>query len=190
MRVPVNQPRSTSSLGNVIRNSRRGRYTVEQLADRAGISTSLITQIESGRGNPSFLTLQKLGQALGLPMASFFDDDTNYQARMIVRKANRRKLVLEPNLVYELITPDFNHSIAFLRWEIPAGWHNQEKPFVHPGEECAFVASGSIEGHVGEEDFILGEGDAATYDSGIPHWWRNTARKRATLYLVCSPPSK
>jgi transcriptional regulator with XRE-family HTH domain len=190
MKNAVDHRRATSSLGEVIRRSRQGRYTVEELAGRAGISPSLITQIEHGRGNPSFLTLQKLGQALGLPMAAFFDDETDYKARMIVRKAKRRKLLLEPNLIYELITPDFDHTIGFLQWEIPPGWHNREKPFTHRGEECAFVASGSIEGHVGEEDFVLQKGDAATYDSVLPHWWRNTTRRRATLYLLCSPPMK
>jgi transcriptional regulator with XRE-family HTH domain len=188
--VMVDRNRQTSSLGQAIRRNRRGRYTVEELATRAGISNSLVSQIENGRGNPSFITLLKLAQALELPMTAFFDSDPRPQSKMIVRKAERRKLMLErEKLVYELLTPDFNHSISFMQWQIPPGWDNQKNPFDHQGEECVHVLSGSIEGHVDDRDFILYEGDTVTYDADLPHWWRNATRKKAVLLLVGTPPS-
>jgi len=57
-------PRSSASIGAVIRRSRGGRYTLAQLAQRAGVSSGLLSLIERGRGNPSLETLRRIAGAL------------------------------------------------------------------------------------------------------------------------------
>ena len=92
-------------LGKMLREARRDRFTVEELAQRAGISSGLISQIERGQGNPSFATLEKLVGALDLSLASVFYEPTK-EAEMVVRADERAKLVMPgEGLVYELLTP-------------------------------------------------------------------------------------
>lgn len=55
-------------LGEVMRQARRGRFTLAQLSERAGVSANLIWLIEHGRGNPSLNTLAAIADALGIPL--------------------------------------------------------------------------------------------------------------------------
>jgi transcriptional regulator with XRE-family HTH domain len=57
-------PRSSASIGAVIRRSRAGRYTLAQLAQQAGVSSGLLSLIERGQGNPSLETLRRIASAL------------------------------------------------------------------------------------------------------------------------------
>jgi len=66
-------------LGRRIRQIRttEAKMTIEALASAAGVSISLISQIERGRAEPSLNSLRRIGAALGVPIARFFvgEDD-------------------------------------------------------------------------------------------------------------------
>lgn len=51
---------------------RRQDYTQEQLAEAAGVSTDQISNIERGKNAPSFTTLEKIAEALNLPVQELF----------------------------------------------------------------------------------------------------------------------
>jgi transcriptional regulator with XRE-family HTH domain len=61
-------PRSSASIGAVIRRSRAGRFTLAQLAQRAGVSSGLLSLIERGQGNPSLETLRRIAGALDVEL--------------------------------------------------------------------------------------------------------------------------
>lgn len=57
-------------LGNRVRSRRRQQgLTVQQLAERSGISRRMLTQIELGQANPSLVTVDKVARALGSDFA-------------------------------------------------------------------------------------------------------------------------
>jgi transcriptional regulator with XRE-family HTH domain len=178
------------SLGEAVQRARRGRFTIDELARRAGVSAGLISQIEKGRGNPSFVTLLKLASALDISLGTFFNSQPLHrESDMVVRKGERRKLVLEQeDLVYEILSSDGQQALRLVRFQLPAGFDNSERPFAHPGHECVFLLSGSLEAHVGDAAFKLEEGDAITYDSTRPHWWRNPGKEPTVLIRTATPP--
>lgn len=71
---PVSEPDGSSDtarragvgLALAIRRARAGRYTLAELAQRAGLSVGLLSLIERGRGNPSLTTLARIAEALDL----------------------------------------------------------------------------------------------------------------------------
>jgi transcriptional regulator with XRE-family HTH domain len=173
-----------------MREYRVGRYTVDELASRASVSAGLISQLERGHGNPSFVTLLKLSQALDMPLGALFETEDGRADRMIVRRNERPQLRLGEALgFYELLTPDLAHRLAVMRTIIPAGFDNSPRPLVHAGEECIWVVKGRLEGHVGVTDFVLEAGDSITFDSGLPHWWRNRTTSDVEIYGAMTPPS-
>ncbi len=162
--------------------------TVEALAHAAGVSTGSISQLERGQGNPAFLTLRRLAEALGLPVVHFVQGPPS--KGMVVRAAERKRLHLpDADLVYELLTPSLQGRLEVLRTQIPAGWSNQSKPFVHEGEECVHLLSGRLEVVVGTARFELEEGDSITYDASQPHWYHNGADAAALILGAVTPPS-
>jgi len=63
-----------SEVGRRIRAKRQeSQLTLKQLANRTGLSVSLISQIELGKSAASMSTLHKLATALGVPMTYFFE---------------------------------------------------------------------------------------------------------------------
>ena len=177
------------ALGEAIRLARRDRgMTVEALAAAAAVSSGLISQLERGQGNPAFLTLRRLAEALALPVAHFVQGPPT--PGMVVRAGKRKQLRLpDADLVYELLTPSLQGKLEVLRTRIPAGWTNESKPFEHEGEECIHLLSGRLEVAVGSSRFSLGEGDSITYDAAKPHWYLNGADFPALILGVVTPPS-
>jgi len=182
--------------------------TVEELAARAGVSSGLISQVERGKGNPSFKTMQRLAAALELPIGALFQDDvgplpdlpstapahlavaTDLERVAVVRRDARKKLVFpKESMVWELLTPDLNRSLEMLRAIVPADYDTSEMPFMHAGEECVHVVRGTVEVHVGGRAIRLSAGDTITYDATVPHWWRNVGGSEAEVISACTPPS-
>src|SRR5579863_1958954 len=70
-RSPINH-QWMAGLGELLKGARVGRFTIEQLAERSGVSAGRISQMERGLGNPSFATLSKVAAALEIPIGTFF----------------------------------------------------------------------------------------------------------------------
>lgn len=180
-------------LGRTLQGARKAQaLTVGELSRQARVSAGLISQLERGLGNPSFLTMSRLAEALQVPLGTFLQG-TGDTRRRVVRAEERKKLVLPGNhgdeMVYELLTPDLGGRLEVLRTTVPAGWTNEERPFSHPGEECVHLLRGSLEVTVGEEFYELAEGDSITYDPSVPHWWRNATEDDAVIIGSVTPPS-
>ena len=177
-------------IGATIREQRVGRYTVEELAERAGVSAGLISQIERGIGNPSFATLLRLASSLDLPLASMFNEPAEGRHNMLVRRADRRRIeVPSQGVVMELIVPDTERKLGVVSMTIPAHFDGANSSDSHEGEECVIVQSGSLVATVGGQEFQLEAGDSLTYDSSLPHWWHNRTDSAAVMVAISTPPS-
>jgi transcriptional regulator with XRE-family HTH domain len=177
-------------LGRVLRETRvAAQLSVEALAASAGVSAGSISQLERGRGNPSFLTLRRLAAALDVPLGHFLQGPET--GPMVVRADQRKRLRVpaEHGLVYELLTPDLGGTLEVLRSQIPPGFDNRERPFQHAGEECVHLLSGTLRVGIGGRRFELDEGDSVTYDSSVPHYWVNAADTVAVIIGAVTPPS-
>lgn len=178
-----------AGLGKLIRESRRDRYTVEQLAARANLSVGLISQLERGVGNPSFMTLLRIASALDLPLSTFFRGPELDPDGLIVRAAERRRLEIPSDgIVHEMLVPTTPHKLGVIKTIIPPGFSNRDQPAVHPGEEVLIVVRGTLEGNIGGQPFVLREGDSITFDSGIPHALTNATDEEVELMGISTPP--
>lgn len=188
--VPEDRARRTvTTAGALVRELRReAAYSIATLAELADLSPGLLSQIERGQGNPSLTTLIKLSQALHVPVGRFFNAHEG-AGELVRHDARRRLLVAEENLVYELLTPHMQGQLGMVRAQIAAHWDNEAAPFQHPGEECVTVIRGELQVCVNGRSFALVEGDSLTYDSSLPHWYRNCTDQDAVLIGAMTPPS-
>lgn len=68
-------PDTYALLGRRIRSERKARnLTQQELADAAGMDTTHLSRIESGKAVPSINVVKKLSDVLGLPIATLFAD--------------------------------------------------------------------------------------------------------------------
>lgn len=155
------------------------------------MSAGSLSQIERGLGNPSFRTLQKIADALGLRIGDLVEATTaGTRDAMVVRKHERARLQLGyDGLVYELLTPNLRGSLEMLQTRIPPGFSNRPTPFRHDGEECVLVVEGTVWVGVADEVHQLTAGDAITYNPAMPHWWSNESEEEAMVLGAVTPPS-
>jgi transcriptional regulator with XRE-family HTH domain len=184
----------SDALGRRIRALRLERsLTLEEVAARSGCSVGSLSQIERGRGNPSFNTLVKISHALNISVGRLLE--TASTVSPVVRRAERRRLEglhsadPENGTLYELLTPNLDGALEVLYLEVPPGTSTEPTPFVHEGEEVGFILEGVHEVHLGGDVHTLHEGDAIAYRSTIPHWYRNPGPGVVRAIWIITPPS-
>ena len=177
------------SIGKRIRAIRTMRgLSTTQLAQAAGVSRGLISQLELDRANPSIDTLRRIAAALASPMAAFFDESS---ANGIVVRRDERKTLRVPRsgLTYQLLTPDLNRQIEFILTELEPGDSGPKVAVGPPGEEAALVLEGRLLVWIGEEEHLLEAGDCISFNSGVPHRWGNPGETKTVVVSAITPPS-
>src|SRR2546426_10444827 len=190
--------RESLELGQAIRALRVERgLTLKAVARIAGVSQSLISQVERGLASPSINTLRRIAGALDVPIAALFlggdmsDDESDRGGRRLVVRQHERKGLHVPRskVVYELLTPDLNRKIEFIWIEYEPGAITHPEPMSHPGEENAVCLEGSVVVTIDRQEFVLTEGDSISFDSGRPHQVENRSNRRAVLVSAITPPA-
>jgi transcriptional regulator with XRE-family HTH domain len=180
-----------SSLGRRVRSLREMRtLSLRQLADRAGVSESFLSQVERGVANPSVASLRRLADALDTSVGSLFEPSSEDEGR-VTRSHDRPRLV-HPQRRWEdfLITPRSAKRLQVIQSMIEPGEGSGREPYSHDSdEECVVVLKGSIEFGVGDETYLLEEGDSLLFESRTPHWNRNPGPTKAEVLWIITPPS-
>ncbi|UFN43353.1 helix-turn-helix domain-containing protein [Nocardioides okcheonensis] len=183
-----------SDFGARLRTLRKERQlSTERLAEAAGVSVGLISQIERGRGNPSFATLAQLAHGLQLPVGQLLEPSETQ--KVVVRKDERRRLdnhgvVSGDGERIELLTPDLNGALE-ANWVVtPPGYDTSATPYRHNGEEFGIVLSGTKDVFLDGVRHRLEAGDSIRYASTIPHWYANPSdTEECTAVWVSTPPT-
>lgn len=180
------------TVGRQLRTLRKMRnLTLEELGRRSEVSMGLISQIERGRGNPSFNTLVQMAHALDVPIGRLFN--TAEKTSPVVRLAQRRLLDIHVSggteALHELLSPGLDGALEAIWVEAPAGYDTSETPFSHPGEEFGLVLEGRHEIYLDGVRHDLGPGDSITYPSTTPHWYRNPGPDLVKAVWVITPPT-
>jgi transcriptional regulator with XRE-family HTH domain len=164
-------------VGEKIRELReRKGFSLQEMSNRTGYSSALISQIENHMISPPLGALIKIAKALEIKVGTFFGEDPR-ESYAIVRKAEGRhtsrfasKEGVSYGYSYESLGFDKKdrHMEPFLVTLEPA-MVKSEKLSAHDGEEFIFVLGGEMEAILGTHKDILYPGDCIYYDSTIPH---------------------
>jgi transcriptional regulator with XRE-family HTH domain len=179
------------SLGSKLRELRRSRgLTMREVAAAAELTESFISQVERDGVNPSVASLMRITSALGVHIAELFDRAGRRNGR-VVRRSQRSRLIY-PGLASTdaLLSPNLEGKLQVTWAESEPGGSSGDQPYTHPGdEECIVVIKGMLEVWVDEEHYLLKTGDAITFESRVPHRWKNVGRGRMVAIWIVTPPS-
>lgn len=179
-------------IGTEIRHLRQARrMTLVQLAEGAGISIGLLSQLERGRSQLAVATLMKISRALGVPMNFFFSKagpDRHEEGDVVVR-ANQRRQLTFPGLGIreDLLSPDLSGPIEMLLSSIEPGADCGEA-YSHGGDEAGLLLSGTLDLWVGGRHFVLNAGDSFSFPSSLPHRYRNEGTVTTQIVWIITPP--
>ena len=177
-------------LGARIRSLRTARGdTLRQLAERAGVTESFLSQVERGVASPSIASVQRIARALDHSIAQLFTEDA--PAGGVGRAAERRR-VHYPGLgaVDEFLTATADGRLQVIESTIQPGGGTGEEAYTHDSdEEVVVVLEGTLDLWVAGEAYHLATGDAITYASRVPHRNRNPGPTVTRILFCITPPS-
>jgi quercetin dioxygenase-like cupin family protein/DNA-binding phage protein len=173
-----------------LRHLRRARgMTLRDVAGRAGVTESFLSQVERGVASPSVASLQRIARGLGLSIAQLFASPTT--AGRVVRRHERRHVTYAGlGAVDEFLTPPTATRLQMILSTIEPGGGTGDEPYTHESdEEVVLVLEGELDLWVADEHYHLQEGDTVTYSSRLPHRNRNGGSEPARVLFAITPPS-
>lgn len=173
----------SATLGGNLRRRRLERgLTLRALARDVDVSPSLVSQIETGRIQPSVRTLYAIVSQLGVSLDEVFQAEENGGSPFVQRAAERRSIDLETGVRWERLTTDDVPGVEFLYVVYPPGSESAPADALvrHGGRELGFVQTGELGLTLGFERYVLGPGDSVCFESTIPHRLHNDGNEVVT----------
>lgn len=174
--------------GNLKKFRTRRKMTLQELADRTGLTKGYLSKLERSGKVPPYSTLSKIAGAMGVEITD-------------VLKAEPRSLQDLPIVVAKKedgrIIRDSGHRVGYDYEILAAGKPGKNmEPFIiyvpdeftsmfrHEGEEFIYMLEGEMEFKYGDKVFFLSEGDHVYFDSRIPHTGKSIEGKPAKLLVT------
>ncbi len=178
-------------LGALLRAIRNTRHlTIKDVAAKAGVSSSLLSQIERNRISPSLDTLLQVLDVYGVSPGKFFRDYET-SARVEIVRQDQRKIYRRKGFKYETLCGKSqargNHSFSAFFLELAPGQQRGNESDGHLGRELGIVVQGSAQLIYGQETHVLNKGDCVSFFSQIPHVIKNRAESVFQAYWVVTP---
>jgi transcriptional regulator with XRE-family HTH domain len=171
----------------VIRSRRR--QTLREVAERAGLSESFLSQVERGRASASVASLRRIADALGIAISDLFQPAEASRPR-VLRRDDRPSLAFGILGRKLLLTPKpLDHLEVFVGELDPEGSTGAEQYAHGDSEELFVVIRGTVQLELGDELFELEAGDSIDYRSAVPHRISNLGDDVAEVMWIISPPS-
>jgi transcriptional regulator with XRE-family HTH domain len=165
------------AIGARVRACRADRgWTLDELAERSGVSRRMLVNVEQGRTNPSIATLLRISDVLGVGLPSLVDV-AQPPALRVTRSGQAPVLWRGPSggqamLVAGSEPPDV---VELWEWTLAPGECHASEAHTAGTRELLLVIEGQVELRVGQEVEVLATGDAVAFRGDRPHGYTNSA---------------
>ena len=180
---PVLPDAPALDLGRRLRAERLGQgMGLREMARRVGISASALSQIETGKAQPSVSKLFDIVNLLGVSVDSLRSaPPPGAVARgqegffSLQRAGQHETLELESGVVWSRLTAGSYPGVEYLRVTYqPGACSSSEGSFMrHAGQEFGYLLAGRLQVDVGFDSYRLGPGDSISFPATTPHRLRN-----------------
>jgi transcriptional regulator with XRE-family HTH domain len=177
-------------VGRRIREYRKLRHaTLKNVAAKAGVSESFLSQLERGRTSASLATFRQIASVLGMSVGDLFEAKLSAEPQPMSAR-DRPTLQFGHLVTKQLLTPKPFRNLEVFLGDFEPGGTTGPEPLVHGhSEELVLVLSGTVQLTLGDQVFVLAAGDSINYDSSTPHKISETEGRKAQVLWVISPPS-
>jgi transcriptional regulator with XRE-family HTH domain len=158
---------------------RQHGVTLEQVAGLTGLSVSTLSRIESGQRRPTLEVLLPLARAYRVPLDELVGAPATGDPRIHPRPVTRDGVTWVPLSR----TPGGLNAFKQVL-PVPESIPERLDQRVHEGHEWLYVLNGTLRLALGDKDFRLSAGEAAEFDTRVPHAIANAGRQLLELLLI------
>ena len=191
------------AIGDRLRRERAERgLSLRELARRLDVSPSLVSQIETGKIQPSVRTLYAMVSELGVSLDDVFNAEPvrierrhgsaagtlmpAESAGHVQRAGSRPAVDLESGVRWERLSARNEPGVEFLMTVYPPRSESGPPDGLvrHTGREFGIVLKGTLSLTVGFDDYTLEAGDSVFFDSTVPHRLHNEGEETVEAVWV------
>ncbi|MFI7111570.1 helix-turn-helix domain-containing protein [Nonomuraea sp. NPDC050227] len=170
------------AVGPRLRALRRHRgITLAELATTTGVSESTLSRLESGQRRATLELLLPLARVYDVPLDDLVGAPRTGDPRIHLKPITRFGMTFVPLSR----RPGGVHAFKMI---IPARPEPLEPaPQTHDGFEWLYVLTGSLRLVLGDRDLMLPAGEAAEFDTSMPHWLGSADGGTVELLILFDP---
>ena len=183
--APAPQPPRVGAALAALRGQRS--LSLDEVSRQAGVSKSMLSQIERGQANPTVAVVWRLATAFGVPLGELLGDDKPAQPLLATVPAHATPLLASPDGKCELriLGPiDLAGRFEWYHLSVQAGGTLDSRAHEPGSREHLTVHGGTLEVHAGTEHARLRAGETARYAVDVPHRIHNPGKTAAQALLV------
>jgi len=154
--------------------------TLAALSETTGISVSTLSRLESGGRRATLELLLPLARAYQVQLDDLVGAPPTGDPRVYARPIKRFGQTILPLSRQAGGLQAFKHVI-------PAGKRQDPEPKTHEGYEWVYVISGQLRLILGEHDLVLPSGEAAEFDTRVPHWFGSATGEAVEFLTIFGP---
>jgi transcriptional regulator with XRE-family HTH domain len=156
-----------------------GEMTLADLSGATGISVSTLSRLEAGQRKPTLELLLPIARAHRIPIDDLVGTATA-DPRVREKPIRRGEMLMVP------LTRRPGGLQAY-KITIPAGRRRRTpEPQTHDGYDWLYVLSGRLRMVLGEHDLVLEPGEAAEFDTRVPHWFGGADERPVEILSIFS----
>jgi transcriptional regulator with XRE-family HTH domain len=171
-----------TAVGPRLRTLRQQRErTLAELAESTGISLSTLSRLESGQRKPTLELLLPLAAAYGVQLDELVGAPQTGDPRVHMKPVTHHGRTMIP-LTRQL------GGLQAVKLIIPGSVSDEpHEQRTHEGYEWFYVLSGKVRLLLAEHDLVLGPGEAAEFDTRVPHSFRSASPEGAEVLAIFGP---
>lgn len=179
-----------AAIGGRVKHERQGHgWTLDQLAEAAGVSRRMVVNVEQGTVNPSVGTLLKISDALGIGLPSLVEPPHPNPVK-ITRHGDGAALWTSDAggrgvLVAGTEPPDV---VELWDWTLAPGDQHVSEAHTAGTRELAQVQEGTIVVNIADQSITLNTGDALSFSGDVVHSYANPGVVPARFSLAVFEP--
>ena len=164
-------------------------WTLDQMADRSGVSRRMVVLVEKGQTNPSVTTLLLLSDALGIGLPTLVAEREGIPSAL-TRRGDGAQLWSSPAGGSAVLLAGTPSPDVLELWHWALAPHDEHASTAHTAgtKEILHVVSGVLRVTAGPDDVVLEPGDAYAFAGDQPHAYRNPGTVRTTFTLAVFEP--
>ncbi len=179
---------TTNLLAQSVRAHRESRgLSLGTLAQRAGIAKTSLSKIEAGQGNPSLEVLNRIANALNVPVGALFGEQNHPQVQ-IIRQGEGQIVTSDAGMhVRPLLVDGRSHRMSIYELHLPAQAIYHALAHLPGTQEFILCLEGDIRLGPEEQEVELQPGDAISFAADLPHTYTSTGGAKALLVMQYPP---
>lgn len=179
-------------LGERVRRKREVlQLKLSDVAQKVGISSSALSQIEKAKAFPSILTLKNIADCLHTTVGELIGENETLSKQPLVKNAEKKFVKANDSgtRLHLISHHDPLKQMETYLLEFAPGSNSTGIMSSHPGQEFCYVIEGKLEFIIEGKPYMLETDDSFYFNSNIAHHAKNISTGQTRVIWVVTPPN-